>query len=185
MSERTYGKVFSFDLQFRGSKRTSFYRKLFGFSSKTKKEDSKGRIHVYESFYPGLLTSIPYLKLGKSVIAVPKSAAERVNTFFQNSKWNPISLYIFTGIFPSEDRMKAMKETLNRVRVTPDATLGSEIESLLKIISQDNLDSGDVPRARRALKAVDELTKLDWTDEREFSRNLGEKIAPLRRAVKV
>lgn len=185
MSERTQGRVFSFDLRFRGSKRTSFYRKLFGFSSKTKKEDSKGRIHVYESFYPGLLTSIPHLKLGKSVIAVPEPAADRVSAFFQDSKWDPISLYVFTGIFPSEDRMRAMQETLDHVRVTPDATLGSEIESLLKIVSRDNLDSSDIPRARRVLKAVDELTKLDWTDERGFSRDLREKTAPLRKAVRV
>lgn len=185
MSGRTHGKVFSFDLKFRGSKRTSFYRKLFGFHSKTKKEDSKGITRVYESFYPGLLTSIPYLKLGKSVIAVPKLSAGKLRSFFNNPEWGPINLYVFTGIFQNKDRMKAMNETLNRVRVTRDTILKSEIKALIKAKSQNNINSTDFPRIRRILKSINKLERLDWTDNKEFSRNINDKINPLKNIVEI
>lgn len=184
MIKKAHARVFSFDLQFRGSKRTSFYRKLFGYRSRVKREDSEGRTRVYENFYPGLLTPIPHLKLGRSVFAVPERAADKVSEFFQDSKWRPINLHAFTGILPPEDRMRAMEETLDRRKLVLGEDLRSEIKSLREIASQGRLNSTDLHRARRVLKAVDELTELDWTDEKKFSRNLQERITPIREAVK-
>ncbi len=80
VEDNVLARVYSFDLKFKGGKRTQFYRKLFGFRSKSTREDKEGREKVYENFYPGILTPLPHLRLGKSVFAVPKSAAGKVDS---------------------------------------------------------------------------------------------------------
>ncbi len=179
VDKKILARVYSFDLQFEGGKRTSFYRKLFGFKSKTTRENKKGEEKVYENFYPGILTPIPHLRLGKSVIAVPKTAEGKMDEFFENSRWGPIDLYSFDGIIPSRDRHKAMKETMKRVEIRKDRTLESELESLLSLHSKGQLESAEKPRVRRVLEEAKRLMKHDWTENSEFSEDLKNRIEPL------
>lgn len=172
-------RVYSFDLQFKGGKRTQFYRKLFGFKSKSTREDKNGREKTYETFYPGLLTPIPHMRLGKSVIAVPKTAREEVDAFFEDSRWGSIDLYSFDGILPSDDRRKAMEETLERIKSPQNETLRSEIESLKRLESKNQLDSQDSRRVRGVLNKVESLLRHDWTDDSEFTKDLRQDIEVL------
>ncbi|KXB00822.1 hypothetical protein AKJ41_03615 [candidate division MSBL1 archaeon SCGC-AAA259O05] len=180
VSENELARVYSFDLQFEGSRRTQFYRELFGYRSKTTRMDGEGREKVYENFYPGILTPLPHLRLGKSVIAVPKTARNEVDDFFEDSRWKPRELYSFDGILPPEDRMEAMEDALSRIMVGEDRTLESEIESLLSLESRRSLDPENKHRVRRVLERVEELMGHDWTDGFEFSKRLRERLDPLR-----
>lgn len=165
-------KVFSFDLQFTGRKKTSFYRKLYGFKSKTKKINKDGEEKVYENFYPGLLTPMPHLRLGKSVVAVPMAAAEDLRFFFEDSKWRPIELYIFDAFLPPDDRLEAMEATLDRIKVAPDRTLGEVLRTT----------EPEVEFVGGVLKAVKRLIELDWSEGRKFSQMLRKKVAPFKGA---
>lgn len=180
LEDNILARIYSFDLQFGGGKRTKFYRKLYGFKSKSTREDQEGREHIYENFYPGILTSIPHLRLGKSVIAIPKSAEDTLNEFFGRSHWSGIDLYAFDGILPSEDRMEAMREALNRIGVAEDQNLSSEIDYLNRMRGKNQLDNVGSHRIKRTLKKSEKLMSLDWTDGQEFSKNLNEKIRNLR-----
>lgn len=173
-------RVYSFDLQFKGGKRTKFYRKLFGFKSTTKREDEQGHEKVYEHFYPGILTPIPHLRLGKSVIAIPKNAQSEIDDFFQNPEWGDIDLYSFDGVLPSQDRYEAMEDTLASIRVARKNTLAEEIEILLNLESKNNITSEEEPRISKVLEECERLIEYDWTDDSEFSDGLEEKIEPLR-----
>ncbi|KXB05554.1 hypothetical protein AKJ49_00535 [candidate division MSBL1 archaeon SCGC-AAA382A03] len=174
-------RVYSFDLQFEGSRRTQFYRELFGYRSKTTRTNKEGRERVYENFYPGLLTLLPHLRLGKSVIAVPKKTQGEMDGFFEDSRWGPIDLYSFDGILPSEDRMKAMEDALSEIMVGEDRTLKSEIDALLSLESRNSLDPEDEHRVRRVLERAEELMRCDWTGGAEFSEGLRRKISSLKR----
>ncbi|KXA89252.1 hypothetical protein AKJ61_03280 [candidate division MSBL1 archaeon SCGC-AAA259B11] len=178
--ESELARVYSFDLQFEGSRRTQFYRELFGYRSKTTRTDGEGREKVYENFYPGILTSLPHLRLGKSVIVVPKTARGEVDNFFEDSRWKPMELYSFDGILPPDDRMEAMENALSRIMIGEDRTLESEIESLISLESQGSLDPEDKHRVRRVLERVEKLMEHDWTDGSEFSERLRERLDPLR-----
>ncbi|KXA93930.1 hypothetical protein AKJ36_03630 [candidate division MSBL1 archaeon SCGC-AAA259I07] len=180
VGEDELARVYSFDLQFEGSRRTQFYREFFGYSSRTTKTDKEGREKVYENFYPGLLTPLPHLRLGKSVIAVPKKARGEVDGFFEDSRWGPMELYSFDGILPPGDRMEAMKCTLSKIMIGEDRTLESEIESLLSLESRNSLNPEDEYRVRRVLERAEELMRYDWTDGSEFSKRLRKRLNPLR-----
>lgn len=179
VSEDELGRVYSFDLQFEGGRRTQFYRELLGYRSRTTRTDREGREKVYENFYPGLLTSLPHLRLGKSVIAVPKTAQGEVDDFFDDSRWEPMELYSFDGILPPGERMEAMEDVLDRVVVGEDRTLGSEIDSLRSLESRGALDPEDKHRIGRVLERAEELMRHDWTDGSEFSKRLGKRLDPL------
>lgn len=173
-------RIYSFDLRFKGGKRTKFYRKLFGYKSRTKRMDQEGREKIYESFYPGVLTPLPHLRLGKSVIAVPEAARGELDGFFEDEEWGSIDLYSFDGILPSEDRMEAMQETLERRRVRKEMDMESEIENLLSMLGRAVIEPEDRNRIRVLLDHVEDLEGYDWSDGRVFSEELEEKIAPLR-----
>lgn len=180
LEDNILARIYSFDLQFGGGKRTKFYRKLYGFKSKSTREDQEGRERIYENFYPGLLTSIPHLRLGKSVIAIPKSAEDELDEFFGRSHWSGIDLYAFDGILPSEDRFEAMRKALNRIKVAEDQTLRSEIDYLNRMREKNQLNSVGTHRIERVLKKSEDLMSLDWTDGQEFSKSLEEEIEKLR-----
>lgn len=163
-------KVFSFDLQFTGRRKTDFYRKFYGFKSRTKKTNQEGREKIYESFYPGILTPMPHLRLGKSVVAVPMPAEEELRSFFENPKWRPIDLYVFDAFLSPDDRFQAMKKALDRIEVAPDRTLG---EALRAPRPDDQL-------AGAVLRAAEKLIELDWSEDGEFSRMLRERVAPFK-----
>ena len=179
---RVLAKVFSFDIKFTGTNRTTFYRKLFGFSSRVERggKDGSTKIHTYAT--PGLLDEIPHAKLGKSVIAVPKAAAAKLRSFFSNPRWQPMELHAFDAILPSDIRLRAMEAALDRaIKVGPKqwAKLADEISELTALLRQ-HPEPEVVERVNRALRAADELMRLDWSDDLEFSRTLEVKLAPLK-----
>ncbi|MEA1904742.1 MAG: hypothetical protein U9M97_02530, partial [Candidatus Hadarchaeota archaeon] len=136
MRNSTLAHVYSFDLQFSGSKRTVFYRKLFGFSSHTTRMDREGRSKTYVHSYPGLLTRIPHLHLGRSVVAVPAGAAGLLDGFFRDPKWRPIQLHAFDAILPAEDRLTAMRKAFEGIEVQPGVGLETEMRSLRSFVAR-------------------------------------------------
>jgi hypothetical protein len=183
--ERTLARVFSFDIGFTGTRKTLFYRKLFGYSSSTKRNKKDGTTKIYTHIAQGLLGAMPHLKLGKSVIAVPKTAAPRFEEFFSDPKWHPIELYSFDAILPPELRARAMEEALagymvlgrERVKIT------TEMDELLSIARQRKLTPEFAERARRILRVVEEFIALDWTDGQEFSRRIEPYLIQLRKVI--
>jgi len=185
IEERTLARVFSFDIRFTGTRKTLFYRKLFGYSSSTKRNKKDGTTKTYTHVARGLLGAIPHLKLGKSVIAVPKVAAPRFEDFFSDSKWQPIELYSFDAILPPELRARAMEEALadymvlgrERVKIT------TEMDELLSIARQRKLTPEFAERARHILRVIEEFIALDWTEGQEFSRRLEPYLIQLRKVI--
>jgi hypothetical protein len=184
-SQNTLACVFSFDVKFTGAKRTQFYRKLFGFVGRVKHTGTKGQ-KTYAYATPGLLSSIPHIRLGKSVIAVPLAAAPKLEEFFSSPSWHPMELHSFYAILPADLRLKAMKASLERqVPLGRGAmtTLAKEISDLRALVARGELGEAALERVRRLLRAADELLRLDWTDGRKFSIELEAKLAELRRYV--
>jgi len=187
MEERekaTLARVFSFDVRFTGTSKTLFYRRLFGYSSSTKRELKDGSRKTYTHVAQGLLGTIPHVKLGKSVIAVPRAAAARLEAFFLDPRWQPIELHSFDAILPAEVRVRAMEETLASLAVGRGRVgLAAEIEELSAAFRRGELIPEVEERARHILRVAEELTALDWTDEREFSQKLEPHLGQLRRAI--
>ena len=181
--EKALVRVFSFDVKFTGSKRTIFYRKLFGFSARSSRMDRRGEVKTYSRSYPGLLTSIPHVKLGKSVLAVPIQAAPKLKALFRNPAWQPIELHIFDAFLPPEIRLQAMGSVLATSRIGEE-TLKDEITALQHLLQQGKANAETLERVNRVLRATDELMKTDWSDGKEFSSRLGAQIALLRKAVR-
>ena len=188
MEERgktTLARVFSFDLKFTGTRKTLFYRRLFGYSSSTKRDLKDGSTKTYTHVARGLLGTIPHLKLGKSVIAVPKAAASRIEAFFSDPRWQPMEIYSFDAFLPAELRARAMDEALatHLVLGRERVKLADEIDEILAASRQGKLAPELAERARHVLRVAEELVALDWTDEQEFSRRFEPCLAQLRRAI--
>jgi hypothetical protein len=180
---RTLAKVFSFDLKFKGTKRTMFYRRLFGFSARSSRMDRRGDVKTYTRSYPGLLANIPHVKLGKSVLAVPIPAALKLKAFFRNPAWQPIELHIFDAILPPEIRLQAMINALTTSQIDQE-TLKDEVTALQHILQRDRANAEVLERVGRVLRTVDELMKNDWSDGKEFSTRLEAQLTPLRKAAR-
>ena len=183
VEKNTIGRVYSFDLKFEGGNRTKFYRKLFGFESKTRRENESGQEKVYENFYPGVVTPIPHFRLGKSVLAVPKSAQRKLDVFFGREDWGEIELHSFDGIFPSAKRLKSMRRTLGRINISDNRSLKSEIEALLELKSKNGLEEMDFNRIEILLEKCEDLMELDWSDNEKFSSELEEKLSSLKKEI--
>ncbi len=181
MGNSTLARVYSFDLQFSGSKRTAFYRKLFGFSSHTTRMDRRGRSKTYVHSYPGLLKRFPHLRLGKSVMAVPARAAGKLDRFFRDPKWRPIQLHTFDAILPAEDRLGAMRKAFGRIEVQPGVRLEDEMRFLRSYVARTPPEAEVAWRVRRVFRATGELMELDWSEGRQFSRGLEAELAQLKR----
>lgn len=178
--------VFSFDVKFKGARRTSFYRKLFGFSTRVRHLGKDGSTKIYQHIGPGLLTGIPHLRLGKSVIAVPAAAAPKLSSFFSSPTWQPMELHSFDAILPADLRLRAMEGALGRPMLVgqgKQATLASEIAELCGLAERGGLGPEVAERIHRALRAAEELMRLDWSDDREFSNKLEAQLVILRKYV--
>jgi len=180
---RALARVFSYDVKFKGTKRTMFYRKLFGFSARSRRMDTKGEVKTYVRSYPGLLTIIPHVKLGKSVLAVPIQAAPRLRSFFRNPMWQPIELHMFDAILPLDIRLQAMDRALATSNLG-EVTLKEEIAALQQLLYRGKASADVVERVVRALRVVKELMMLDWSDGKEFSIRLETQLAPLRKVMR-
>ena len=185
IEERTLARVFSFDIRFTGTRKTLFYRKLFGYSSSTKRNKKDGTTKTYTHVARGLLGAIPHLKLGKSVIAVPKVAAPRLEEFFSDSKWQPMELHSFDAILPPELRARAMEEALTGYIVLgrERAKITTEMDELLSTARQRKLTPEFAERTRCILRVIEGFIDLDWTDEKEFSRRLEPYLIQLRKVI--
>ena len=183
--ERTLARVFSFDIGFTGTRKTLFYRKLFGYSSSTKRNKKDGTTKIYTHIARGLLGAIPHLKLGKSVIAVPELAAPRLEDFFSNPKWQPMELHSFQAILPPELRARAMEEALAGYIVLgrERAKITTEMDELLSTGRQRKLIPEFAEQARHILRVIEGFIVLDWTDGQEFSRRLEPYLAQLRKII--
>ena len=182
--ERTLARVFSFDIRFTGTRKTLFYRKLFGYSSSTKRNKKDGTTKTYTHVARGLLGTIPHLKLGKSVIAVPKVVAPRLEEFFSNLRWQPMELYSFDAILSPELRARAMEEAfagyvVGRERVK----ISTEMDELLTTAGQRKLIPELAEQARRILRVIEGFIAVDWTDRQEFSRRLEPYLIQLRKVI--
>ena len=182
--EKALARVFSFDIRFTGTRKTLFYRKLFGYSSSTKRNKKDGTTKTYTYVARGLLGTIPHLKLGKSVIAVPKAAAPRLEEFFSNPRWQPIELHSFDAILPPKLRERAMEEALfgyvvGRERVK----INTEMGDIITTAGQRKLPPELAERARRLLRVIEEFIAVDWTDRQEFSRRLEPYLIQLKKVI--
>jgi hypothetical protein len=133
--------------------------------------------------YPGLLTRIPHLHLGRSVVAVPARAAEKLDRFFGNPKWRPIQLHTFDAILPAGDRLRAMRNAFERIEVQPDVRLKEEMKFLRSSVALAPPDLEEAWRVRRVFSATGELIGLDWSEGRQFSRGLEANLAQLKRYI--
>ncbi|MCS7132039.1 MAG: hypothetical protein NZ934_04870 [Hadesarchaea archaeon] len=184
--QSTLARVFSFDVKFTGAKRTQFYRKLFGFVGKARRSSALGPPKTYTYAIPGLLSSIPHIRLGKSVIAVPLAAAPKLEEFFSSPRWRPMELYSFDAILPADLRLKAMEASLSRyipLERGQRTTLAREISDLRALLARGEMGEAVLERARHMLRAADELMQLDWTDGRKFSIELEAKLAEIRKRI--
>ena len=104
--------VISFDFrQPKGSsqaRKTRFFRELYGYTQQVKQELKDGEIVTRTYYYPGVLDQIPYVKLGKSVIAVQPGTEDAVLKLL--SSFDEILFYSFIGWLPVSLWPKKMDE---------------------------------------------------------------------------
>lgn len=72
--------------------------------------------------------------------------------------------------------MKAMKETLKRIKIGPNHFLKEEIEFLKSMEKREELDPKQEQRAKRVTKECKNLMAHDWANEEKFSKQLKNKI---------
>ncbi len=102
--------VISFDFkQPKGAdqaRKTRFFREMYGYTQQVKQQLRDGEIVVRRYHYPGVLDQFPYIKLGKSVIAVhPGNEGTIIKllrafdevVFYNFIGWLPISLWPITN----------------------------------------------------------------------------------------
>jgi len=102
-----WAKIISFDLGAKGSKKVKFYRQLFGYYTSKRRGN-----RLYRTYVPGLLSTIPHLALGKSVIAVPPGACEQILSFLSKPEWKPIEIHVVDGLLTREQYREALRSML-------------------------------------------------------------------------
>ncbi|MFX1577080.1 MAG: hypothetical protein ACFFCF_07880 [Promethearchaeota archaeon] len=95
--------VISFDFKHQKgvsqSRKTRFFRELYGHSQQIKQQLKNGEIIVRNYHYPGVLDQIPHIKLGKSVLAVPPGSEDEIINLLRS--FNEVIFYTFTGWLPT------------------------------------------------------------------------------------
>jgi hypothetical protein len=94
-----------------------------------------------------------------------------------------MELHSFDAFLPPKVRLRAMEAALSRpITIAPKhrVKLRDEIDELSSLVKNMPPEPTTLERARRALRAADELMKLDWSEGQEFSRALENRLAPLR-----
>ncbi len=111
--------VISFDFkQPKGSsqaRKTRFFRELYGYTQQVKQELKDGEIVTRTYHYPGVLDQIPYVKLGKSVIAVQPGTEEAILKLLD--AFDEVVSYSFIGWLPIYHWPKILDE---EVRLATD-----------------------------------------------------------------
>ncbi|MEM2619523.1 MAG: hypothetical protein QW356_08640 [Candidatus Hadarchaeales archaeon] len=150
-----WAKIISFDLGATGSKKVKFYRQLFGFHSTRRRGTQTRRV-----FTPGILSKIPHLVLGKSVVAVPPEACSQLLDFLSNPQWKPIQVHVVDGLLSAEQVRRAVEEFFSRpVRLT-----GGEVPLSQAVRAVSRRDAGD-PDRRFVERLLDQLGRFEWLKE--------------------
>ncbi|MFX1318308.1 MAG: hypothetical protein ACFE9D_04735 [Promethearchaeota archaeon] len=104
--------VISFDFkQPKGSsqaRKTRFFRELYGYTQQIKQELKDGEIVTRTYHYPGVLDQIPYVKLGKSVIAIQPGTEDAVLNLLH--AFEEVVVYSFIGWLPIHLWPKKLEE---------------------------------------------------------------------------
>jgi hypothetical protein len=150
-----WAKVISFDLGAKGSTKVRFYHKLFGFHT-TKRRGNK----IYRYFVPGVLSKIPHLRLGKSVVAVPPEVSEEVCNFLSNPAWRPIQVHVVDALLSPEQQAEAVKKVLEMpVRLAAgEVSLRQAVEMVSRRGSKDS-------DYRYLLSLLSQLERFEWLRE--------------------
>ena len=147
--------MISFDLGAKGSAKVRFYHKLFGFYT------SKRRgTRTYRYFVPGILSKIPHLRLGKSVIAVPPEASEEVCNFLSNPAWKPIEVHVIDALLTPEQQAEAVRKVLEMpVRLSAGEV---SLREAVQVVSRRRSKDSDY---RYLLSLLSQLERFDWLRE--------------------
>jgi len=147
--------VISFDLGAKGSLKVRFYRKLFGYYN-TKRRGGR----TYKTTTPGLLSRIPHIQLGKSVIAVPPEASDEVFEFLSNPAWKPIEIHVIDALLSPAQQAEAVRRTLEMpVRLsTGEVSLRQAVEAVSRRGSRDS-------DYRYLLSLLSQLERYEWLGE--------------------
>jgi hypothetical protein len=132
----------------------------------------------------GLLTRIPHIKLGRSVIAVPMEAAPLLKSFFSDPRWAPIELHVFTAVLPARLRLESMEKALGQpVKIAEKETskLSDEIVSVQKLSEGGEIGPRLKERAEKAVRLCEALLSVDWSDGQEFSTKLRGELEKLKK----
>lgn len=173
IDDSTIARVFSFDEHLKGSEKTRFYRKLYGYRSVI-----KGKLYHYS----GLADEIVCFYLGKSIIATPNYFTEKLRKFFRD--WSKVSVIEFDAILPNQERWNAIDKYVLGLKIeflSGTSILINEIENLLELLSsgRENLGPSEEEKAVIVVKAVKEIVQYDWTDGKEYSKKILERIQPI------
>jgi hypothetical protein len=150
-----WARVISFDLGAKGSQKVRFYRKLFGYYSTRRRG---GR--VQKTFVAGVLSKIPHLRLGKSVVAVPPEASDEVCGFLSNPAWKPIEVHIIDALLSPTQQAEAVRRVLEMpVRLsTGEVSLRQAVEAVSRRGSKD-------PDRKYLLSLLSQLEGYEWLRE--------------------
>ena len=95
-------RVFSFDFHQPAhsdqSRKTRFFRHLYGYTQRIKRRLKDGQVTTYSYHYPGILDQIPHIKLGKSVFGILPGTESLVLDLFQS--YNEVIVHQFIGMIP-------------------------------------------------------------------------------------
>jgi len=157
-------RVLSFDTHVGGYGRTKLLNRLYGHSRRSSDKTYR---------YPGMLERLPWVRLGMSVIGVPKDLSQEVESLMKEAEGRgELSLHAIDGTLPGEFRRRAMMELAAR--------LG--IPSKLRAIGA-SAKRGQTPRAQliELEDLVDEIERVDVSDKKEVSKLFRRRLRSLRR----
>lgn len=80
------------------SRKTRFFRELYGYTQRIKRRLKDGRVIVSNYHYPGILDQQPHIKLGRSVLGVQPGTEDSIIELLQS--YNEIAFYQFIGWIP-------------------------------------------------------------------------------------
>jgi len=96
------------------ARKTRFFRELYGYTQPVKQQLKDGKIVERTYHYPGVLENFPYIKLGKSVLAVLPECESTIIRLFQT--FDEVEFYSFIGWLPTT--LWATKNEDDNVRVS-------------------------------------------------------------------
>jgi hypothetical protein len=156
-------RILSFDVHAKGYERGKLFNEIYGYSRKTS---------VKKYFYPGLLHGMPWVRLGMSVIAVPRESSFAVEEFLRKAeKEKKLTLYAFDTELPSDLRDRAMENYLGSLNILREMERAEEIAK-----------KGRVPKKMiKELKLlIKEAKKVDVSDKKHITKALQKRLGAIK-----